>query len=72
MLLVGAILALGKRTATSAVWAAGLAEEPGFSKYRQVHNHTVWSSRRASQGLLTLLLAVPDPGGEDSSRYPPP
>ncbi len=58
VLLVGTLLAPGKRTVTSALRAVGLADEPGFSKYHQVLNRAVWSSRRASQVLLTLLLAV--------------
>ena len=36
VLLVGAILAPGKRTVTSALRAVGLDDEPGFSKYHQV------------------------------------
>ena len=58
VLLVGTILAPGKRTVTSALRAAGLADDPGFSKYHQVLNRAVWSSRRASQVLLTLLLEM--------------
>lgn len=58
VLLVGTILAPGKRTVTSALRAVGLANEPGYSKYHQVLNRAVWSSRRASQVLLTLLLEV--------------
>lgn len=58
VLLVGTILAPGKRTVTSALRAVGLTDEPGFSKYHQVLNRAVWSSRRASQILLTLLLEV--------------
>lgn len=56
ILLVGAILAPGKRTVTAALRAVGLAGEPGFSKYHQVLNRAVWSSQRVSQVLLTLLL----------------
>jgi hypothetical protein len=63
VLLVGTLLAPGKRTVTSALRAVGLADEPGFSKYHQVLNRAVWSSRRASQVLLTLLLEVLAPGG---------
>ncbi len=62
VLLVGTILAPGKRTVTSALRAVGLADEPGFSKYHQVLNRAVWSSRRASQVLLRLLLEVLAPG----------
>jgi hypothetical protein len=60
-LLVGAILAPRKRTVTSALRAVGLAEATGFSKYHQVLNRAVWSSRRASQILLTLLLDALSP-----------
>ena len=56
VLLVGAILAPGKRTVTSALRAVGLAEDPGFSQYHQVLNRAVWSSQRASHILLRLLL----------------
>src|SRR5262245_54971837 len=58
ILLVGTILAPGKRTVRSALRAVGLANEPGFSKYHQVLNRAVWSSQRASQILLNLLLEV--------------
>jgi hypothetical protein len=58
VLVVGAILAPGKRTVTSALRAVGLADEPDFSKYHQVLNRAVWSSRCASQVLLNLLLEV--------------
>jgi hypothetical protein len=58
VLLVGTLLAPGKRTVTSALRAVGLAEVLGFSKYHQVLNRAAWSSRRASQVLLMLLLEV--------------
>jgi hypothetical protein len=58
VLLVGTILAPGKRTVTSALRAVGMADDPGFSKYHQVLNRAVWSSRRTSQVLLTLLLEI--------------
>jgi hypothetical protein len=56
VLLVGTILAPGRRTVTAALRAVGLADEPGFSQYHQVLNRAVWSSHRVSQVLLTLLL----------------
>src|SRR5512134_848005 len=62
VLLVGAILAPGKRTVTSALRAVGMADEPGFSKYHQVLNRAVWSSRWASHILLELLLEILAPG----------
>src|SRR5688572_21542234 len=58
VLLVGSILAPGKRTVTAALRAVGLVDEPGFAKYHQVLNRAVWSSRRVSQILLNLLLGV--------------
>jgi hypothetical protein len=63
VLLVGTILAPGKRTVTSALRAVGLGDEPGFSQYHQVLNRAVWSSRRASQVLLNLLLEILAHGG---------
>ena len=62
VLLTGAILAPRKRTVTAALRAVGLAEGRGFAKYHQVLNRAVWSSRQASQVLLTLLLAMLDDG----------
>jgi hypothetical protein len=58
VLLVGTILAPGKRTVTSALRAVGLADDAGFIKYHQVLNRAVWSSRRVSQVMLTLLLEI--------------
>lgn len=62
ILVVGALLAPGKRTVTAALRAVGLAEEPDFAKYHQVLNRAVWSSRQVSQVLLTLMLRVLDTG----------
>jgi hypothetical protein len=62
VLVVGAILAPRKRTVTAALRAVGLADGRDFAKYHQVLNRAVWSSRQASQVLLTLLLAVLDDG----------
>jgi hypothetical protein len=57
VLLVGSILAPGKRTVSAVLRVVGLANAPGFTQYHQVLNRAVWSSRRASQVLLNLLLA---------------
>jgi hypothetical protein len=62
VLLVGAVLAPGKRTVTAALHAVGLSQEKGFAKYHQVLNRAVWSSRQMSQILLMLLLSVLDAG----------
>jgi hypothetical protein len=58
VLLVGSILAPGKRTVTAILRVVGLADEAGFAKYHQVLNRAVWSSRQASQVLLNLLLGI--------------
>src|SRR5688572_7176558 len=58
VLLVGSILAPGKRTVSAVLRVVGLADEPGFAKYHQVLNRAVWSSRQVSQVLLNLLLGV--------------
>lgn len=62
VLVIGAILAPGKRTVTAALRAVGLAEEAGFAKYHQVLNRAVWSSRQVSRVLLDLMLRVLDTG----------
>src|SRR5215203_1092799 len=56
LLLVGAILAPGKRTVASALRAVGLEEERRFCRYHRVLNRAVWSSREASRVLLGLLV----------------
>jgi hypothetical protein len=56
LLLVGAILAPGKRTVASALRAVGLEEERRFCRYHRVLSRAVWSSRAASCGLLRLLV----------------
>lgn len=55
ILLVGAILAPGKRTVTSALRVMGLSEESRFALYHHVLNRAVWSSLQVSGVLLTLL-----------------
>lgn len=60
VLMVGAILATGKRTVTAALRVMGLADEAHFSKYHQVLNRAVWSPRNLSQILLMLLLTYLD------------
>lgn len=56
VLFIGTILATGKRTVTAALRVMGLSDEAHFSNYHQVLNRAVWSPRRMSQVLLTLLL----------------
>ena len=55
-LLIGAILAPGRRTVTSLLRIVGLSRERCFVNYHRVLNRAVWSSRAASYVLLGLLL----------------
>jgi hypothetical protein len=62
--LVGAILAIGKRTVTSCLRVCGLAHEKAFQNYHRVLNRARWSALAASRLLLRLLVAVFAPTGE--------
>ncbi len=63
MLLIGAILAPGKRTVASLLRICGLAHERCFVNYHRVLNRAAWSPRAASQVLLGLLIAAFAPTG---------
>ena len=56
VLLVGAILAPGKRTVSAVLRVMGLKDEPHFQTYHRILNRAVWSSRQASRILLLLLV----------------
>src|SRR6266540_592442 len=56
LLLVGAILAPGKRTVTAALRVMGLAHAKSFQQYHRVLNRAVWSSLEGSRLLLHLLV----------------
>jgi hypothetical protein len=55
VLLVGAMLAPGKRTVTAALRVMGLAEAKAFQQYHRVLNRAVWSSLEGAR-LLWLLV----------------
>ena len=64
VLVVGAILAPGKRTVTAVLRVMGLSEERQYQRYHRVLNRAVWSSLRVSQILVGLLvIAFVPPGG---------
>src|SRR3982750_4233335 len=63
LLLVGAVLAPGKRTVTSVLRIVGLGSEKHFQNYHRVLNRARWSGRAASQILLGLLLRAFSPCG---------
>jgi hypothetical protein len=56
LLLMGAILAPGRRTVSSALRALGLDHEKRFHRYHRVLSRARWSSLEASRILLGLLL----------------
>src|SRR5215467_9883659 len=58
VLLVGAILAPGRRMVSTVLRAVGLSHRPTFQTYHRVLNRAVWSSLDASRILLQLLVAT--------------
>jgi hypothetical protein len=56
VLLVGAILAPGKRTVTAILRIMGLSQEDHFQNYHRVLNRAVWSHLALSAVLLRMLL----------------
>jgi hypothetical protein len=63
-LLVGAILALGKRTVTACLRVMGKSEDNHFQNYHRVLNRAQWSTLAASCLLLRLLVATFAPTGD--------
>ena len=56
VLLIGAILATGKRTVTSALRVMGLSDESHFAHYHHVLSRAVWSPLLAGELLLAMLM----------------
>jgi DDE superfamily endonuclease len=63
VLLVGAILAPGKRTITAVLRVMGLAHAKSFQQYHRVLNRAVWSGLEGSHLLLLLLVRLLAPTG---------
>ena len=63
LLLIGAILAPGKRTVTSLLRITGLSGERRFTNHHRVLNRAVWKPGLAARLLLGLLLAAFAPSG---------
>jgi len=63
VLLIGAILAPGRRTVTNVPRIAGLCRERRFTNYHRVLNRAAWSGRAAGCVLLGLLLDAFAPKG---------
>jgi hypothetical protein len=58
VLLLGALLARGKRTVTACLRVVGLGEEKHFQNYHRVLNRAKWSTLLASQILLGLIVVL--------------
>ena len=63
VLLLGTILAPGRRTVTAVLRIMGLSEERQFQTYHRVLNRAVWSSWALSRTLLKLLVQTFVPKG---------
>jgi hypothetical protein len=58
VLVVGTILAQGRRTVTAALRAVGWGQAPGWAKYHQVLNRSNWSGLQVSCLLLHLIVST--------------
>jgi hypothetical protein len=56
VLVVGALLAPGKRTVTAVLRVMGLSQEGQFQKYHRVLNRARWSSVAVARVLLDLVV----------------
>src|SRR5947207_8441849 len=64
VLVVGAILATGRRTVSAVLRVMGMSQERKYAQYHQVLSRAVWSGREASAILLGLLLKTFSCAGE--------
>ena len=62
VLVMGALLATGKRTVTSCLRVTGRAQAANFASYHQILNRARWSSRAVARQLLGIVVEhlVPD------------
>jgi hypothetical protein len=58
LLVVGTILAKGRRTVTSALRAVGHTQTADWAKYHHVLNRARWSGLQVSERLLLVLVAT--------------
>src|SRR6478735_8070499 len=62
-LILGTILARGRRTVAAALRQMGLHDDPHFSSYHQVFNRAAWSPRRLDHRLVHAAIAAFVPAG---------
>lgn len=62
VLVMGGLLATGKRTVTSCLRVTGRADDANFATYHQILNRARWSSRAVARRLLGIVVErlVPD------------
>ncbi len=60
VLVIGTLLAPGKRTVTAALRVRGPAHAKSFQQYHRVLNRAVWSSLEGSRLSLALLVSILD------------
>jgi hypothetical protein len=63
VLVMGAVLAPGKRTVSACLRMTGRAAESNFSSYHQILNRARWCPRTVARVLLTLIVAHLVPEG---------
>ena len=63
VLVVGAIVAPGRRLVSTALRTVGLSQTRRIQNYHRVLSRAVWSRRQASRILLGLLVATLAPTG---------
>ena len=56
VLLVGVVLATGRRTVAAALRVMGLSAAKDFARYHYVLNHARWDSRAVSRKLLLMIV----------------
>jgi hypothetical protein len=64
VLLMGTVLAPGRRTVSSALRAMGLDQHKQFHRYHRVLSRAKWSSMEVSRVLLGLLVEAFVPNGQ--------
>lgn len=62
ILVLGALLAPGKRTVTACLRVVGLSDERNFQNYHRVLNRAKWNAINASEILFGLLVALAPAG----------
>src|SRR5947209_1131349 len=68
-LILGTILARGRRTVAAALRQMGLHDAPDFRSYHQVFNRSAWSPLRLARRLLSAVIAAFVPPEEQKGGH---